>query len=112
MQADNIRQFPRAPQGRPNGRARCTVRATGRDIPAVLRSVSALGAYVETDPGAIAVDTTVMLLHPEAGQIAARVDRVSGRGATLAFMVGQHAATFALAALCAAMTMRARPDDD
>jgi hypothetical protein len=111
MHADNIRHFPASPPAkRCRGDRRCTLRAHGGDIAVVLRNVSAAGAFVETGD-AVPVGSRVLLVHPEAGPIEARVTRVADDGAALAFNVGVRASTFALAAICADMTVRAGRDD-
>lgn len=107
MQASNIRQFPRRPGFRsPVSRRRCKLRTGNGDLMVVLRSVSAAGAFVEIE-GTVALDASVVLMHPEAGQISAQVARVGREGAALTFDVGPQATTFALAAMCADMTVRA-----
>lgn len=74
------------------------------EYPAILRRVSAAGAFVETSP-VIGIDDDVVLLHPEAGQIRGRAVRLARDGAAIAFTFGEQAATFALAAICAEMTV-------
>jgi hypothetical protein len=111
MQADNISLFPTVSRaGRYGSRRVCTVRGAGGELAVVLCSVSATGAFVETE-GSMLIGSSVTLLHPEAGGIAARVARVARDGAALAFTPGEQATTFALAAMCADMTIRARRDD-
>lgn len=106
MHADNVRQFPDRRTGpRYESGRRCALRIDGAEHPGTLRNVSAAGAFVET-ARPVAVGDILTLLHPEAGQIAAHVTRVAADGAALAFTVGEHAVTFALAAICADMTVR------
>jgi hypothetical protein len=112
MHADNIRQFQAsAPANRRRGGRRCTLRAHGSDIAVLLRNISAAGAFVETGDD-VPVGSRVLLVHPEAGTIDARVTRIADDGAALAFTIGERASTFALAAICADMTVRAGCDDD
>ena len=107
MHADNIRNFPeRRVDLRYASNRRCTLRVDGSEYDGMLRNISAAGAFVETQR-ALGIDEIVTLLHPEAGQISARVVRLARDGAALAFAAGEHAATFALSAICADMTIRA-----
>lgn len=103
MISNNIREFPQ-PHAAPARSGRfCTLHAAGVEIGASLRDVSAAGAFVETGH-ALHIDEQVVLSHPLAGAIRARVVRVGRDGAALRFAVGEDAATFALASLCAGMT--------
>ena len=71
----------------------------------MLRNISVAGAFVETER-VFSIGDTIMLLHPEAGEISAGVVRLARDGAALAFTLGEQAATFALSAICADMTIR------
>jgi hypothetical protein len=72
-------------------------------VPAALRTVSALGAFLETNarpaPGA-----RVALLHPEAGTIEAEVDALALDGVSLRFACTERSVAFALAAIAADMS--------
>ncbi len=110
MYAENICQFPdhrvvsryRAPRA-------CLLVAGDQHIPANLRSVSAMGAFVETDEP-FALDEILVLEHPEAGQIRTKVIRVAVDGIALGFTFGDQAATFALSAISSDMTARSEVD--
>ena len=100
----NIREFPRpAPLAVRAGRS-CTVRTGAAEIAAFLRDISAAGVFVETNHQ-LGIDDDVILSHPVAGSIRARVARVGKDGVALTFSSGEEAATFALASLCAGMTV-------
>lgn len=77
--------------------------ASGVNVGASLRDVSAAGVFVETDHP-LRLGEPVVLSHPLAGAIRAYVVRVGRDGAALSFPAGEDAATFALASLCAGMT--------
>ncbi len=103
MISSNIREFPRRLAAPVRGGRFCKLHADGMDISAAMRDISAAGAFVETDHP-LDIDQQVMLSHPLAGVIRARVVRVGRDGAAVRFVVGEDAATFALASLCAGMT--------
>jgi hypothetical protein len=105
MIGNNIREFPQRHAAVRSGRF-CTLHAAGVDVSAALRDVSAAGAFIETDHP-LHIDEAVVLSHPLAGAIRARVVRVARDGAALRFLAGEDAATFALASLCAGMTSAA-----
>ena len=71
--------------------------------PAGLRTVSATGAFLETNARP-AVGRTVELHHPEAGAIAGTVLGMSEDGISIAFDCGEHSVAFALAAITADMS--------
>lgn len=102
MISNNISEFPRRHAAVRSGRF-CTLHAADMDISATLRDVSAAGAFIETDH-VLHIDELVVLSHPLAGAIRARVVRVGRDGGALRFLAGEDAATFALASLCAGMT--------
>jgi len=105
MIGNNISEFPRRHAAVRSGRF-CTLHVAGMEIGAALRDVSAAGAFIETDH-VFHIDEPVILSHPLAGTIRARVVRVGRDGAALRFTAGEDAATFALASLCAGMTSAA-----
>ncbi len=107
----NIREFPRPSAAMRAGRS-CTVRTDAAEVGAFLRDISAAGVFIETDHH-LSIDDDVVVSHPVAGSIRARVTRVGKDGAALAFPSGDDAATFALASLCAGMTIgtEARPSN-
>ena len=100
----NIREFPRPSRTAVRAGRSCTVRTDETEIGAFLRDISAAGVFVETDHQ-LSIDDDVVVSHPVAGSIRARVIRVGKDGAALAFPSGDDAATFALASLCAGMTV-------
>ena len=102
MIGNNISEFPRRHAAVRSGRF-CKLHVAGVDISAALRDVSAAGAFIEIDH-ALHIDEWVVLSHPVAGAIRARVVRVGRDGAAVRFVLGEDAATFALASLCAGMT--------
>lgn len=104
MISNNIREFPLHNAARIRSGRFCTLHAAGEDLSVSLRDVSAAGAFVETEH-VLRIDEQVVLSHPIAGAIRARVVRVGRDGAALRFVVGEDAATFALASLCAGMTI-------
>jgi hypothetical protein len=75
----------------------------GKPAPAALRSVSARGAFLETNARP-PLGRRVSLQHPEAGTIAASVSSVAPDGIQLAFAGDGAAIAFALAAIGADMT--------
>ena len=78
----------------------------GETAPAALRTVSARGAFLETNvrpaPG-----SRIALHHPEAGAIEGRVEAIGADGIHVAFTCNEHSVAFALAAITADMS---RPD--
>jgi hypothetical protein len=77
-----------------------------RPSPAALRTVSGVGAFLETNarPG---IGTKVALRHPEAGEIEALVHGISRDGVELRFECGEKSVAFALAAITADMSKSA-----
>ena len=75
----------------------------GAPAPAALRTISASGAFLETNarPG---LGDSVELRHPEAGAIGATVRSLAPDGVELAFPLGEAAVAFALAAIAADMS--------
>ncbi|HEX8379180.1 MAG TPA: PilZ domain-containing protein [Allosphingosinicella sp.] len=71
--------------------------------PAALRSVSASGAFLETNARP-ALGDRVELRHPEAGAIRATVRSLAPDGVELGFVFGEDSVAFALAAIAADMT--------
>lgn len=84
-------------------RRRMCVLVAGEAAPAALRTVSATGAFLETnlrpEPG-----SRVELHHPEAGAIEGRIDAICHDGIRLAFPCTEHSVAFALAAIAADMS--------
>jgi hypothetical protein len=74
-----------------------------RPSPAALRSVSAVGAFLETNARP-ELGSVVALRHPEAGEIAAVVHGTSRDGIELRFECGEKSVAFALAAITADMS--------
>lgn len=106
MYADTIRFFPnRRRNSRHASTGRCALQVRGSEHAGTIRNISAAGAFVETEC-AVSIDEFVTLVHPEAGQLQARVVRIARDGAALAFTLSEQAATFALSAICANMTVR------
>ncbi len=68
-----------------------------------LRQIDARGARLDTlSPPALG--STVVLLHPDAGSIQARVAEISDNGIRVAFDRNEASVAFALAAITADMT--------
>ena len=84
-------------------RRRMCVLVTDSPAPAALRSVSATGAFLETNAKP-AVGSRVELRHPEAGAIAGVVRALSDEGVKIAFDYGEQSVAFALAAIAADMS--------
>lgn len=71
--------------------------------PAGLRTVSASGAFLETNARP-PLGSAVELHHPEAGAIAGIVRAAADDGISIAFDCGEHSVAFALAAITADMS--------
>lgn len=84
-------------------RRRMCVLIAGAPAPAALRSVSASGAFLETNARP-ALGDSVQLRHPEAGSIAATVRSLAPDGVELAFARTEASVAFALAAIAADMS--------
>jgi hypothetical protein len=84
-------------------RRRMCVLVTDPPAPAALRTVSALGAFLETNARP-PLGARVALRHPEAGTIPAEVEAVSLEGVSLRFDGSERSVAFALAAIAADMT--------
>lgn len=82
---------------------RMCVLTCGGTHPAALRSVSAAGAFLETNARPDLGDA-VSLCHPEAGTISGRVDAVHADGIALVFDGDVPACAFALGAIAADMS--------
>lgn len=82
---------------------RMCVLSCGDAYPAALRSVSAAGAFVETNARP-ALGDAVSLAHPEAGTIPAHVNALHTDGIALRFAADEAACAFALAAIAADMS--------
>lgn len=75
----------------------------GAPAPAALRTISASGAFLETNARP-ALGDSVELRHPEAGRIDAIVRSLAPDGVELAFLCSEASVAFALAAIAADMT--------
>ena len=75
----------------------------GGPAPAALRSISASGAFLETNARP-ALGDSVELRHPEAGAIEAVVRKLAPDGVELGFAFGEASVAYALAAIAADMT--------
>ena len=75
----------------------------GAPAPAALRTISASGAFLETNARPAPGDA-VELRHPEAGTIAAVVRALAPDGVELRFPLGEASVAFALAAIAADMS--------
>lgn len=84
-------------------RRRMCILLDEKAAPAALRSVSARGAFLETNARP-PLGRRVSLRHPEAGTITASVSGVAHDGILLAFAGDGPAIAFALAAIGADMT--------
>ncbi|MGE0179051.1 MAG: hypothetical protein AB7O91_04450 [Sphingomonas sp.] len=71
--------------------------------PAALRSISAAGAVIETSL-ALSIGASVMLRHPDAGEINACVSAVGADAVTIGFDLDERSVSFALAAIAADMS--------
>jgi hypothetical protein len=84
-------------------RRRMCVLVAGKAAPAALRTVSARGAFLETNvrpaPG-----SRVELHHPEAGAIEGMVEAIGADGIRIGFACTEHSVAFALAAIAADMS--------
>lgn len=79
------------------------VLSCGDAYPAALRSVSAAGAFLETNARP-SLGAAVSLRHPEAGSIDGRVNAVHSDGIALSFAGDEEACAFAFAAIAADMS--------
>jgi hypothetical protein len=84
-------------------RRRMCILIAGAPAPAALRSISASGAFLETNARP-ALGDRVELRHPEAGAIAATVRSLAPDGVELRFSVEEASVAFALTAIAADMT--------
>jgi hypothetical protein len=75
----------------------------GTPAPAAMRSISASGAFLETNARP-ALGDSVELRHPEAGAIEAVVRGIGPDGVELGFPLGEASVAFALAAIAADMS--------
>lgn len=83
-------------------RTMCVLLA-GEPAPATLRSVSATGAFLETNARP-AAGAKVELRHPDAGAIAATVRALCDDGIELGFACSEASVAFALSAIAADMS--------
>ena len=84
-------------------RRRMCILVAGGPAPAALRTISASGAFLETNARP-ALGRTVELHHPEAGAIAGTVRALAPDGIALSCACGERSVAFALAAIAADMT--------
>ena len=84
-------------------RRRLCVLIAGDPAPAALRTISASGAFLETNARP-ALGAAVELRHPEAGAIGAIVRSLAPDGVELGFPLGETSVAFALAAIAADMS--------
>lgn len=84
-------------------RRRMCILVAGAPAPAALRTVSASGAFLETNLRP-ALGDKVELRHPDAGAIDATVRALAPDGVELAFHCSESSVAFALAAIAADMT--------
>ena len=87
-------------------RRRMCVLIADLPVPALLRTVSATGAFLETNARP-QLGCDVELHHPEAGAISAVVSALSNRGIEITFNFGEESVAFALAAIAADMSRSA-----
>lgn len=85
-------------------RRRMCILVTETPAPAVLREISARGAFLETNARP-ELESDVRFHHPDAGTINARVSSVSSDGVRITFPAGVSAVAFALTAITADMTL-------
>jgi PilZ domain len=72
-------------------------------LTARLSDISATGAYLLT-PHHLPLETEIMLRHPSAGQLAARIARHDSQGIGLAFVLSEASVGFALRVVASDMT--------
>lgn len=84
-------------------RRRMCILVAGAAAPAALRSISASGAFLETNARP-ALGDPVELRHPDAGAIDAVVRSLSPDGVEIGFPLDESSMAFALAAIAADMT--------
>ncbi len=84
-------------------RRRMCVLLADEPCPAALRSVSGVGAFLETNARP-ELGTRVALRHPEAGEIEGVVEGIRRDGIELRFECGEKSVAFALAAITADMS--------
>lgn len=84
-------------------RRRMCILIAGAPAPAALRTISASGAFLETNVRPAPGDS-VELHHPEAGAIRATVRSLAPDGVELGFACGEASVAFALAAIAADMS--------
>ena len=75
----------------------------GKPAPAALRTISATGAFLETNVRP-ALGSRVELHHPDAGAIEGAVEAVCHDGIRLGFACTEQSVAFALAAITADMS--------
>ena len=79
------------------------VLVAGEAAPAALRTISATGAFLETNLRP-ALASRVELRHPEAGAIEGAVEAVCRDGVRIGFACTEQSVAFALAAITADMS--------
>ena len=84
-------------------RRRMCILVAGAAAPAALRTISASGAFLETNARP-ALGDRVELRHPEAGTIDAIVRSLAPDGVELAFHCSEASVAFALTAIAADMS--------
>lgn len=84
-------------------RRRMCLLLADRPSPAGLRTISGVGAFLETNARP-ELGTQVSLRHPEAGDIQGVVNGISRDGIELRFECGEKSVAFALAAITADMS--------
>lgn len=84
-------------------RRRMCVLVTDVPTPAALRTIDATGAVVETTQKP-PLGASISLRHPEAGEIAGRVQSIAADAVTIGFEAGAQSVAFALAAIAADMS--------
>lgn len=81
----------------------CTLVAGTRTDSGRLREISAAGAVLDTNARP-ALGEPVLLRHPEAGEISAKVSRHTRDGIGLSFVLDERTVAFAMLALATDMT--------
>ena len=84
-------------------RRRMCVLLADQPAPAAIRSISARGAFIETNQRP-ALGSRVELHHPEAGAIQGEVNSLAGDGIGIRFACDAASVAFALAAISADMS--------
>lgn len=105
-------QYERRSRARQNVSALCIFRTVDAVYTGTLVEISAAGALIHS-AHRLTAGTQVMIDHPAAGSIAAKVARVTDNGIAVAFELGEPAVTFAMKLITAVeQLLRVEAEDD